>query len=171
MKWTDIDTIREKVKENQSAKRYEHTLGVVYTAAALAMRYQADVDKAMLAGLLHDCAKAFSTNLQHAKLGAQMAREDYGIDDIEIIDAITYHTTGRPNMTLMDKIIYIADYVEPNRNQAPNLAEIRHLAFVDIDECLYQILEASLRYLQEKNVDIDPITEETYLYYKKQRNQ
>ena len=166
----NMEQIRESVKSRQSKKRYEHTLGVMYTAAALAMRYKEDVDKALLAGLLHDCAKAFAGDLEHAKLGAQMAREEYGVDDTYITDAIFYHTTGRPNMTLLDKIIYIADYMEPNRTQATNLAEIRHLAFVDIDECLYRILEASLTYLKSKNVLIDPITEETYLYYKKQMN-
>ena len=166
----NIDTIRKKVKENQSEKRYEHTMGVMYTAAALAMRYHVDVEKALLAGLLHDCAKAYSTNLEHAKRGAQMARDEYGIDDTDITDAIFYHTTGRPNMTLLDKIIYIADYMEPNRCEAPNLDEIRRLAFEDIDECLYKILEASLKYLKGKDVVIDPITEETYLYYKKQMN-
>lgn len=170
MNLNNMDEIRERVRAQQSEKRYEHTLGVMYTAAALAMRCKEDMNKALLAGLLHDCAKAFAGDLEHAKLGARMAREEYGVEDTYITDAIFYHTTGRPNMTLLDKIIYIADYIEPNRTQAPNLAEIRHLAFTDIDECLYRILEDSLAYLKEKNVVIDPITEETYLYYKKQMN-
>jgi HD superfamily phosphohydrolase YqeK len=89
---------------------------------------------------------------------------------VYILGAVVVSLLARPIMTLLDKIIYIADYMEPNRTQAPNLAEIRHLAFIDIDECLYRILEASLAYLKSKNVVIDPITEETYLYYKKQRN-
>ena len=69
-------------------------------------------------------------------------------------------------MTLLDKIIYIADYIEPGRNQAPNLAEIRRLAMVNLDECLYTILEASLAYLKTRSEVVDQMTEQTYLYYK-----
>jgi predicted HD superfamily hydrolase involved in NAD metabolism len=106
----------------------------------------------------------------HAKLGAYLAKADYGIDDEEILDAIRWHTTGRPEMTQLDKIIYIADYIEPNRNQAPNLDEIRRLARVNLDECLYTILKATLAYLETKKDVIDPMTEQTYLYYKKLLN-
>lgn len=164
----EIDKMREKIKITQDDKRYEHTLGVMYTAAALAMCYQEDMEKALVAGLLHDCAKSFSTNLLHAKIGAQMAEEEYGIADQYITDAISYHTTGRPHMTLLDKIIYVADYIEPNRNQAPNLAKLRRLAFEDLDACLYAILEATLHYLKENTKEIDPMTEQAYLYYKQQ---
>ena len=73
-------------------------------------------------------------------------------------------------MTLLDKIVYIADYLEPNRNMAPNLAEVRKLAFEDIDECLYLILKDSLAYLETKSEAIDPMTEQTYYYYKKLLN-
>ena len=79
--------------------------------------------------------------LLHAKLGAFFAREKYGIENEEILRSIESHTTGRPNMSLLDKIIYIADYIEPGRDVAPNLPEVRALAFVDIDACLYRILE------------------------------
>lgn len=183
----DLTELREKVKGHQSDKRFEHTVGVMYTAAALAMRYGADMKKALVAGLLHDCAKSYPSDvmleyceqygiiiseaeranpsLLHAKLGAYFAENEYGIDDKEILDAICYHTTGRPNMTLLDKIIYIADYMEPNRNQAPNLDEIRRLAFEDLDKCLVEILEATLCYLQTGKKVIDPMTEETYQYY------
>lgn len=188
MNRSKIDTIRRKVQEHQNDARYEHTLGVMYTAAALAMRYDENIENALIAGLLHDCAKGFSAQdkldmckkynlsiseaeeknpgLLHAKLGAYLAKTEYGIDDAEILDAITWHTTGRPEMTLLDKIIYIADYIEPNRNQAPNLDTFRRLAFFDLDECLYQILEASLLYLESRDEVIDPMTEKTYLYYK-----
>lgn len=188
MNQSKIDIIRKKVQEHQNDARYEHTLGVMYTAAALAMRYDENVENALIAGLLHDCAKGFSADkklelcreyhlpiseaeeknpgLLHAKLGAYLAKSEYDIDDKEILDAITWHTTGRPEMTLLDKIIYIADYIEPNRNQAPNLDKLRHLAFVDLDRALYQILEASLRYLESRDEVIDPMTERTYLYYK-----
>ena len=92
---------------------------------------------------------------------------EYGIEDEDILNAIRWHTTGRPEMTKLDKIIYIADYIEPNRNHAPNLDELRRLAMVDLDECLYAILKATLAYLETKSDIIDPMTEQTYLYYKK----
>ena len=167
----DLDRIRKKIQTIQDKRRYEHTLGVMYTAASLAMRYGEDVDIALVAGLLHDAAKSFSTNLGHAELGAKMAQESFGIEDAYITDAIRYHTTGRPNMTLLDKIIYIADYIEPNRNQAPNLSELRKLAFVDLDQCLYQILKGTLEYLSDKGSEIDSMTEQAYLYYKQQAEQ
>lgn len=183
-----LEQMKKKIKQVQNEQRYEHTLGVMYTAGALAMRYGEELYKALFAGLLHDCAKGFPSSailnicnavhipvsnaesknpgLLHAKLGAYLADKEYGISDSYITDAIRCHTTGRPNMTLLDKIIYIADYMEPNRKEAPNLAEIRRLAFEDIDECLYEILKASVAYLQAKKEIIDPMTEETYLYYK-----
>ena len=183
-----IDKMKKKVQNHLDKVRYEHTLGVMYTAGALAMRYQVDLEKALVAGLLHDCAKCLSTDkklklcekyhltvseserknpgLLHAKLGAYIAEKKYDIEDKEIVDAIAYHTTGRPGMTLLGKIVYIADYIEPNRNEAPNLDEVRRLAFVDIDECLYVVLKDSLAYLKPRNEVIDPMTEETYFYYK-----
>ena len=173
-------------------ERYEHTLGVMYTAASMAMRYDEDVEKALLAGLLHDCAKCISgenkiklcnkyhlsvsevekknPRLLHAKLGAFLAAKKYHIKDKDVINAIASHTTGCPNMTLLDKIIYIADYIEPGRKELPNMAEVRKLAFTDINECLYRILEDSLVYLNSKNISVDPMTEKTYLYYKNKLN-
>lgn len=192
MNQLNIDKIRKKVQKSQDDDRFEHTVGVMYTAAALAMRYGEDMERALTAGLLHDCAKGFSgekkiklcekyglpisdterknPGLLHAKLGAYLAEKEYDIEDTGILDAIICHTTGRPEMTLLDKILFIADYIEPNRNQAPNLDELRHLAFVDLDECLYAILAQQLGYLQSRKEAIDPMTEQTYSYYKKLMN-
>lgn len=188
-----LDKIKEKVQEQLDAPRYEHTIGVMYTASSMAMRYGADMEKALVAGLLHDCAKCIlsdkkielcknngieitesehkNPSLLHAKLGAFLAETYYEVKDKEILDAITYHTTGRPNMSLLDMIIYIADYIEPNRREAPNLDRIRKLAFENIEECLLAILEDSLAYLQTKSEVIDPMTEKTYLYYKTSKEQ
>ena len=94
--------------------------------------------------------------------------EMYGVRDKDVINAILNHTTGRPGMTTLEKIIYIADYIEPNRKQAPNLAEIRKLAFQDLDKALLRILEDTLCYLGSLNNDIDPMTKKTYEYYKEQ---
>lgn len=188
MKTKDIGKIRKAMEKNLDAKRYEHTLGVAYTAAALAMCYGEDAKKAELAGLLHDCAKCMDNTkkinlckkhnisineielknpfLLHAKVGSFLAMQKYGIRDKDIINAILNHTTGRPGMTELEKIVYIADYIEPNRKQAPNLSEIRRLAFCDLDVALVRILEDTLRYLNSVEGEIDPMTQKTYDYYK-----
>ena len=184
--------MQKKVKRYLDKDRYDHTIGVMHTAGCLAMRYGTDLEQALTAGLLHDCAKCVPADekiklceknhieisdaeyqnpgLLHAKLGAFFARKKYGIENEEILRSIESHTTGRPNMSLLDKIIYIADYMEPGRDVAPNLPEVRALAFVDIDACLYRILEDTLAYLAEKGATLDPATEETFLYYKNLKN-
>ena len=188
-----ITKIRRKMMTELDKDRYEHTLGVMYTAASLAMRYEKKKKKALIAGLLHDCAKCLSgdtkiklckkyhlsisdvekdnPSLLHAKLGAFLAAKKYRIKDKDIINAIASHTTGCPHMSLLDKIIYIADYIEPGRKELPNMPEVRKLAFTDIDACLYRILEDSLEYLYSKKIPIDPMTEKTYLYYKSKREE
>lgn len=180
--------IAHDLKRELDHERYEHTIGVCYTAQALAMRYGYDLDKARLAGLLHDCAKCIPTEkklklckkhdiplskaeqahptLVHAKLGAFLAKKEYGVTDPEILEAIKNHTTGKPNMGLLDKIIYVADYIEPHRCKAPRLEVVRRTAFVDLDKALVMILGDTLQYLQKSGMQIDPLTEETYQYYK-----
>lgn len=184
-----LKKLRKAMKKEQDAKRFEHTLGVEYTAAALAMRYDCDMIHAQVAGLLHDCAKCLTDEkrlalckkgeismtevekrrpfLLHAKVGAYLAEEKYGIKNQDILNAIRNHTTGRPGMSLLEKIIFIADYIEPSRSQAPNLAKIRKLAFVDLDQALLVILEDTLSYLTATGGELDPMTEETWLYYYK----
>lgn len=162
----ELTPIRSQVRQHQKKSRFVHTLGVAETSVRLAERYGADKKKAEIAGLLHDCAKELYPGLLHASEGAKLAQSEYSIEDKEILDAIRWHTTGRPEMTLLDKIIYVADYIEPNRSQAPNLDEIRRLAMKDLDECLYTILEATLAYLKATRTSIDTMTEKTYLYYK-----
>lgn len=183
-----IEEMRLKLVRELDEARYQHTLGVMYTAASMAMRYGEDVEKALIAGLLHDCAKCIpgqtkismceesgieisdierkNSGLLHAKLGAYVAKHEYGVLDEEILMSIKSHTTGRPEMSLLEKIIYIADYMEPGRKELPNMAEVRRLAFEDIDKCLFRILKDSLVYLKGLNYAIDPMTEETYIYYK-----
>ena len=174
----------------QDAKRFAHTLGVEFTAAALAMRYQADVTDAQIAGLLHDCAKCLTDEkrvgicekhripmtdierrnpfLLHAKVGEYLAREKYGITNPDILNAIRFHTTGRENMSLLEKIVFIADYIEPGRRQASNLADIRQLAFTDLDAAMLKILEDTLSYLKATGGELDPMTETTYEYCRRQ---
>ncbi len=188
MQETDIYTLQNKMKKTLETKRFEHTLGVAYTAANLAFVYGMDDKKALIAGLLHDSAKCLSHKkrlavckkngieiskveaqnpvLLHAKVGAFFAKEKYGIKDSKILDAILYHTTGRPDMGLLEKIIYVADFIEPHRKKLPRLNEIRKMAFEDLDMAIYMILENSLSYLEKGNAKIDPKTQETYEFYK-----
>lgn len=176
-----------RLRKELDFKRYEHTCGVAYTSAALAMRWDADVNKAYLAGLLHDCAKGMSDDdrldickkkdiyvsevehdnpsLLHAKVGAYLAKTVYEIDDEEILSAITYHTTGRAEMTLLEKIVFSADYLEPNRNHDPELPMIRRMAFTDLDEAILKIYENTMRHLKNSTKVLDPTTEEAYRYY------
>ena len=187
MKSADIKKIRKKMEKTLDSARFEHTLGVTYTAACLAMRYDADITKAQIAGLLHDCAKCMSDekrleicnkhdipiteieyrhpHLLHGKVGAYLAKHKYEIDDIQIQHAIAVHTTGCPHMNLLDKIIYIADYMEPGRKQAPNLSAIRKAAFEDLDKALLMILEDTLSYLHSTGSVVDTMTQKTYDFY------
>ncbi|MCM1386463.1 MAG: bis(5'-nucleosyl)-tetraphosphatase (symmetrical) YqeK [Bacillus sp. (in: Bacteria)] len=182
---SELKKLRKEMEKELHAKRYEHTLSVAYTAASLAMVHEADVESALTAGMLHDCAKCFSakklislcqknnlpvsdiemqnpTALLHAKVGSFLAHEKYGIDDEDILNAIKYHTTGRPDMSRLEKIIYIADYIEPGRTHAANLAQIRKLAYQDLDKTMFRILEDTLAYLRSVDGKIDSMTRQTY---------
>lgn len=185
-----IKKMQKKLKAHLDKERYEHTLGVMYTSAALAMCHGADLEQALIAGLLHDCAKCIPADtkirlcdryhlnvseteqanpgLLHAKLGAFLAAKKYHVRDRDILNAIASHTTGRPQMSRLEKIVYIADYMEPGRAELPNMEEVRALAFRDLDECLYRILKDSLVYLETKKMAVDPMTEKTYQYYREQ---
>lgn len=180
--------IRKRLKKKLDKGRYEHTKGVMYTAGCLAMAHGFPVETAMLAGLLHDCAKCIpnaekiqlckkydipitpveydSPYLLHAKLGAFLAETEYEVTDLDILHAIRVHTTGEPDMGILDKIIYIADYIEPCRDKAPNLEQVRILAFQDLDACMAQILSDTLNYLSSRGGTIDPLTQMTYDCYK-----
>lgn len=184
----DLNEIRKKLKKELDKERYEHTKGVMYTAGCLAMAHEYSIEKAMLAGLLHDCAKCIPNNekiklceeneilitsveyenptLLHAKLGAFMAEEKYQVKDPEILHAIKVHTTGEPDMNTLDKIIYIADYIEPKRDKAPHLEQVRKSAFINLDICTAEILYDTIHYLKGMKGSIDPTTEITYNYYK-----
>lgn len=183
----DFAEIEKKLKKYLDKNRLLHTLGVMYTASSLAMAHGADMEQAQIAGLLHDCAKCISNKkkiklcrknnielslcekqnmfLIHAKLGAHIAREQYGVSDPEVLSAIRWHTTGKENMTKLEKIVYIADYIEPGRDKAPNLSWVRKIAFMDLDECMYYILKDSLSYLERNTKIVDPATQKAFYYY------
>ena len=104
--------------------------------------------------------------LLHAKVGAVYAKDKYGVEDEDILNAITYHTTGRPAMSLLEKIVFIADYIEPYRDPLLNLDEIRKIAYENLDQAIVMISENTLDYLKDIGVAIDTMTNETYEYYK-----
>ncbi len=186
----NLQALQEEMKKVLKPSRYEHTLGVAYTAANLAMRYETSIEDALIAGLLHDNAKYVrdedmiriceenhleiselerkNVYLLHSKVGAVFARDQYGIQNEDILNAIIYHTTGRPGMTTLEKIIFVADYIEPNRKMIPNLGLIRREAYIDLDKTVELILSNTINYLLEtkRKEDIDQATIDTYEYYK-----
>ena len=181
--------LRNALEKELKPDRFEHTIGVAYTAASLAMAYGEDVEKALIAGYLHDCAKSLSHedqvriceknniditeverrnhSLLHAKVGMYIARTKYDVYDTDILNAIRWHTTGKEDMSLLEKIIYIADFIEPGRKPLENLNVIRTEAYQDIDKCLAHILHDSVCYLQTIDKEIDEATMNAYEFYKK----
>jgi predicted HD superfamily hydrolase involved in NAD metabolism len=185
--------IKKYLKKHLTKERYNHTMGVAYIAVSMAMRYNPDINsdefikRAEVAGLLHDCAKCMDNDkklnicdknnikysrfeaenpyLLHGRVGAFIAKTKFGIEDEEILDAIEWHTTGRPDMSLLEKIVFIADYIEPGRKPVPELDEIRQLAFIDIDKTMEKILKNTLNYLNSKGAAIDKMTQFTYDSY------
>lgn len=186
----DIYALEKKLSKTMSDKRFYHCLGVQGISVALAARYEYDIDKANIAGLLHDCAKDLKDEelikecikyklpvtdiesrngfLLHGKLGAYYSQYKYGICDPEILTAIYWHTTGKPDMTLLEKIIFVADYIEPNRleKRIPELNTIRRLAFTDLDRTVVEILKNTLLYLEMQGQEIDNLTVAAYDYYR-----
>ncbi len=181
--------LRKQLEKELKPDRFDHTLGVAYTAASMAFVHGADVEKALIAGFLHDCAKCMSHDEQikiceknniditdverrnhsllHAKVGMYLARTRYDVYDTEILNAIRWHTTGREDMSLLENIIYIADFIEPNRKPLEGLPVIRKEAFEDLDRCLAHILHDSVIYLQTIGKECDDATMNAYEFYKK----
>lgn len=153
-----FEEITECLRLRLSQRRFNHTLGMVEESEKLARHYGANLTKARWAALLHDCTKEYSVDkkralcalwgiplddilsahidLTHSLLGAESARRDYMVNDPEILQAIRYHTTGHKKLTLLDKIIILADYIEPTRENYPPLADMRRLAYIDINKAL-----------------------------------
>ena len=123
------------------------------------------LNKAQKAGLPITEYELNKPDLLHAKLGSYYANKKYDINDEDILSAIECHTTGKPQMNLLEKIVYVADYIEPLRYKMPRLDVIRKLAFEDIDECLKLILSDTLKYLKSSGMMIDKATIDTYNYY------
>ena len=192
MKSSVLNKLRKEISKVQDSKRFEHTLSVAYTAANLAACYGESIDRALVAGMLHDCAKCLpeekllsicekqhmpiseeeykKPSLLHAKAGSYLAEKKYHIANRDVLNAIHNHTTGRPDMSQIEKIIFVADYIEPGSRQAPRLEQIRRTAFADLDRAVLMILEDTLKYLQDSGSVIEQTTQKTYQYYKDMQN-
>jgi predicted HD superfamily hydrolase involved in NAD metabolism len=172
------EALMEAVRAQMPERRWAHTLGVMETAVLLAQRFGADADKADLAAILHDVAKYWPTakmeaiireeglpadlldydkELWHAPVGAFVAERDYGVTDPEVLDAIRYHTSGRENMTLLDKIVCLADYMEPGRD-FPGVHNIRELAEHSVEKALLAGFDSTISYLLAQGKRIYPLT-------------
>ena len=179
----------EKLKNTLSERRYIHSIGVMESAVSLAERFGGDIDKARIAGLLHDCAKEVDKDeavklcdelgididdakrvqkgLLHADLGAELIKTEYDISDSEIYDAIKYHTMGRENMTMLDKIIYLADFIEPSRRDFEGLTELRKLCMEDLDEAMLFAINLSISFVLNKGKVLHKQTLATRDYFQK----
>ena len=168
----DFDWLRGQAHSMLAEKRVPHVIGCESEAVSLAERYGCDLDEAREAAILHDITKKFSTEqhhevfnrnkrplksagnanekLYHAETGALFAREAFGVSN-EVFNAILWHTTGKPNMTLLEKIIYIADYIEPTRD-FDGVCELRRLAYSDIDEAMLMGLKMSIDDMQRRGI-------------------
>lgn len=170
------------VKEHLTEHRYQHTIGVMETAILLARQYAVDEKKAEIAAIFHDYAKfrpkeemkqiilaekmapellQYNSELWHAPVGAFLVEKEVGIADMEILNAIKYHTSGRVGMSILEKIIYLADYIEPGR-QFPGVEEVRELAKKDLQLALIRAVQNTISFLMNKNQPIFPDTFHTY---------
>lgn len=172
-----MDSIVDYIKKNFSEKRRIHTEGVRVTAIHLAKKYGADVKKAETAALFHDMFRGLSEdilnyyvknlglpdkylnnrNLAHGKIAAKIMEKDYGITDEDTLNAVSFHTTGRAGMSLLEKVIYIADATEPNRSY-PGVNELRRLAEDDLDKACLKSLTNTVEYVSSMGNYLDEDT-------------
>jgi predicted HD superfamily hydrolase involved in NAD metabolism len=178
----DREEALQIVKQKIAGPRYDHTVRVLETALRLAKRYGADEKKTEMAAIFHDYAKLEPINalrqwildkkldtalldyhpeLWHGPVAASIVQERMGIRDEDVLNAIRYHTTGRAGMTRLEKIIYLADYIEPGR-QFPGLDEVRELAEKDLDSAVKKAIGNTIIFLVEKSAPIFPDTFKAY---------
>lgn len=178
-----IEKIKKDLKENLSEKRYTHSIGVMNMAVELAQYYNADVETAKIAGLLHDIAKEMTpdekikyveennilideverinTPILHGKIGADIAKRKYGVKE-QIQKAIEYHTTTSPDMDIIAKIVYVSDKIEINRKSEDYDIEYeRNLAKKSLDETIIYIIDSNIKSLVNKGKLIHPKSIET----------
>ncbi len=179
------EVLIEKVQEKISDKRFQHVLRVEKKALELAEKYQLDFEKVSIAALVHDYAKEvsdeefqqiikekhldqdllkWSNAIWHGVVGQYVIEKELGISDKEILQAVNHHTTGSKNMSDLDKVIYVADFIEDGRD-FPGVNEARESANRSLDEGVLFETKHTLLYLINKQSPIHPKTLETYNYY------
>jgi predicted HD superfamily hydrolase involved in NAD metabolism len=164
-----FEQIKSELKKHLKPHRFNHTLGVVKMASKLAKKYDVDVKQAKLAALLHDCAKNFTNQemlqvaknekitldpimllepqLLHGPVGAAIAKKTYHVHDPEVLSAIACHTTGKCDMSLLDKIIYLSDFIEPGRDY-PGVERLRRDCFEkDINTACKEAFDNTISYV------------------------
>lgn len=188
--WTENEII-EYLKNNLKESRFKHSLSVRDTAVKLAEKYNADVEKARLAGLVHDCAKnvepneiinicteagynlneveTFNPGIAHGLAGSVIAKNKMGIMDADVLSAVRFHTTGKKDMTLLEKIIYIADYVEPLRD-FPGVDELRKTVNKNLDEAMLLSFDQTIKYVIKRGmlIHLDTVEARNYMIYHKE---
>lgn len=180
----EVKAMQKKLEKRLKPSRYKHSVGVSETAVFLAKRFGVDEEKARIAGLLHDCARQYKNEelldeavkrginysaidkvtpvLLHAYIGAYLVEEEYEVTDDEIKQAIYHHTVGGAGMTDLDKIIYFADMIEPNRDY-PAVKKLRKLSKkASLDEMLLEGLRQSMGFVVEKGGIMHPDTVAAY---------
>ena len=186
----NINELDNYIKQHLLENRYIHTLGVVETAVKLAEINGVDKEKAEIAAMLHDMAKNMSIydlkdileknnitltpdeevtpELWHSMVAPILSKEIFNIQDEEILSAMRWHTTGKANMSILDKIIYIADMIEPGRN-FPGVDHIREITFNDLEKGLLEGMTHSIKYLIDRGlpVNINSIEARNYLLLNK----
>lgn len=185
----NFEEIKNDVKSKMSAERFEHTCGVVKAAEALADLYNVDKEKAKIAALVHDIAKEMTeeevnkyceennVNLGeikqypkviHSHVGSCIAKSQYGIEDEDMLNAIKYHTTGRPDMSMLEKVVYLADFLDETRNvekYQDTYDKVKELAYGNnMEEAMKVVLERTIMYLKG-NIYIDTVN--AFSYYNK----
>ncbi len=182
----NVKEAREIIRFKLSKPRFKHSLQVAEVARELAEHYQVDADKAYLIGILHDYAKGISAeellataeknellqdelerqvpDLLHAPVGSWLVQHELKIEDQDILQAIRFHTLGDLNMSVMDKIIYLADMIEPGRDY-PGQERLKGLAFRDLDDAMLFGLESTIRYCLDRGRLLHPRTVEVRNHY------
>ncbi|MCL2493169.1 MAG: nicotinate-nucleotide adenylyltransferase [Clostridiales bacterium] len=156
------------VQAQEDGERFAHTKRVIELAAQMARRFgsESDVLRAMLAALLHDLRKDASggadNNIRHGALAAEAAQKDFGVTDPDVLNAIRYHTTGRGGMSLLEKVIFLADTVEPGRAY-DGIERLRTLCLEDLDRGAYTVLTELREYLRQKGYTVTKDTEEAIM--------
>ena len=169
------DRITEYIEQHLKAKRLKHTYSVAEEAVKLAKKYGEDPQKAEFAALCHDMVfglperLAGNVNLSHGKVAAELLKRKYGVTDEDIINAVSFHTTGRAGMSTLEKIIFLADAIEPGRDY-PSVEKLRKTAYTDLDRACMDSLAGSVEFVKSKCEYLDPDTVDALNYLKEKQN-